>query len=104
MFSFTKFREPCSQSASDSTCRRDRGKTRPALESLEARNLQSALSGAVDSTTWPLAGKAAPQVHSGQVPPIVCPLLNTWNSPATPKYQTELWGVPGSARAMSLNF
>jgi hypothetical protein len=85
MLRFTKFRGLFSQTASRSTCRRDRGKTRPALESLEARDLQSGLNWGV--------GRGVSQVHSGQVPPITCPLVHASVDSATESVRNHGSGV-----------
>jgi hypothetical protein len=69
MLSFTEFCGRFSQTDSRSTCRRDRGKTRPVLESLEARALQSALT--LAPTGGAGGGKHPIEVHSISVAEIV---------------------------------
>jgi hypothetical protein len=86
MLSFTKLRGRFSNRASRLSCIRDRGKTRPALELLEARDLQSGLSGAVGAAPLLVAKIGAPQCADGHH-------LSVDSATDSGRYQTTVWSA-----------
>jgi hypothetical protein len=84
MLGFTKLRGRFSNRASRLGCLRDRGKTRPALELLEARDVPSAVSGAVVSAPFLVAKMGAQQCAGGHH-------LAVDSATDSGRYQTTVW-------------
>jgi hypothetical protein len=86
MLRLSKTRGLFSQTLSVSSSRRQRPKTRPALELLEARDLPSAVSGAVISGQSLVAKMGAPQCVGGHH-------LSVDSATDSGRYQTTVWSA-----------